>query len=421
MDEREIGNLFMIGFEGTSLTPSVEKLVDEINPCGVILFSRNVVDPLQIASLNSSLQRHFLERKSESIFIAVDQEGGRVQRLKEPFTIAPPAYELASEQDPDEAVRRYARVTAQEMALVGFNLDFVPVLDVLAKTIEPDNSVIGDRSYGYDPEKVARLGAIVVETMRSEGIITCCKHFPGHGGTAVDSHTDLPQDNRSADAILENDCLPFSRAMDIPADMIMTAHVVFTSLDPGNPATLSKAVVDQLLRTRLGYQGVVITDDLEMAAVSQLYPSYECALRALDAGVDILMFCNHPERAIAARSNILRAVRRKEISETRIQESLNRIRQLKSAYTKSLLPFDETARQGVFRFEITGPVGVKPKKRVCHTCFDVTEVRMHYGFDPCRGGRLVARGLLAFAGRPAGRPYIPDSRAPVLPDSARQS
>jgi beta-N-acetylhexosaminidase len=341
MDEREIGKLFMIGFDGTDFSTSVKKLVNELNPCGVILFSRNVLDPLQLAALNSSLQRHFLEQKSEGIFIGVDQEGGRVQRLKEPFTIVPPAFTLASDEDPENAVRNYARIIAQEIGLVGFNLNFVPVLDVLARAIAPDNSVIGDRSYGHDPTKVARLGAVVMETMRSEGIITCCKHFPGHGGTAVDSHTALPQDDRPSVTITENDCLPFSSAVDMPADMIMTAHVLYGSLDAHNPATLSKAVIDGMLRTQLAYNGVVITDDLDMGAVSQLYPPYECALRALDAGADILLFCNHPERAFAARSNILRAIRKKEISETRIQESLERIGKLKSAYAKSLVPCEE--------------------------------------------------------------------------------
>jgi beta-N-acetylhexosaminidase len=341
MDEREIGNLFMIGFDGTDFSTNVQKLVDELNPCGVILFARNILHPLQLASLNNSLQRHFLEKRSEGIFIGVDQEGGRVQRLKEPFTIVPPAFTLASDEDPENAVRNYARIIAQEIGLVGFNLNFVPVMDVLATTIAPDNSVIGDRSYGHDSEKVARLGVALMETMRSEGIITCCKHFPGHGGTAVDSHTALPQDDRPADTIAQCDCVPFSRAVEMQADMIMTAHVLYGSLDARNPATLSKAIIDGMLRTRFSYSGVVITDDLDMAAVSQLYPPYECALRALDAGADILMFCNHPERAIAARSNILRAIRKKEISEKRIRASLKRIGKLKSTYANSLVPCEE--------------------------------------------------------------------------------
>ena len=149
------------------------------------------------------------------IFIGVDQEGGRVRRLKEPFANSGPAFELASSQKPEEAVRRFARVTAEELRLVGFNLDFVPVLDVLGPKIDPDDSVIGDRSYGSDPEIVADLGEIVIQTMRSAGVIPCCKHFPGHGGTSVDSHTDLPVDIRPWEMIEKSDLIPFSRAVDI--------------------------------------------------------------------------------------------------------------------------------------------------------------------------------------------------------------
>jgi beta-N-acetylhexosaminidase len=348
MNERDIGNLFMIGFDGTHFTEIVGDLISEVNPCGVILFARNIQDPQQLAVLNRALQVHARDRTSEGIFIGVDQEGGRVRRLKEPFAEFRAAFELASSQKPEEAIQRFARVTAEELRLVGFNLDFVPVLDVLGPKIDPDNSVIGDRSYGTDPDIVANLGSIVIQTMRSAGIIPCCKHFPGHGGTSVDSHTDLPVDTRSWETIENRDLIPFSRAVDIKVEMIMTAHVLYRNLDPDYPATLSKSVIHELLRMRMSYDGVVITDDLDMAAVARGHLPEESALRALEAGADILLFCNHPEKALAARSEILKAVKNGDLAETRIQGSLDRIQRLKAAYADSMVPCDNTRLRAHF-------------------------------------------------------------------------
>jgi beta-N-acetylhexosaminidase len=340
MNERDIGKLFMIGFEGPLFTRAVRDFIDEVNPCGVILFARNIQDPQQLAGLNHDLQAHAKDRDSEGIFIGVDQEGGRVRRLRKPFAEFGSAFQLASSQDPEEAVRQFARVTADELRLVGFNLDFAPVLDVLGSNINPDDSVIGDRSYGSDPEIVGELGTIVIRTMRSAGLIPCCKHFPGHGGTSVDSHTDLPQDTRSWEVIEKNDLIPFSRAVEAQVEMIMTAHVVYRNLDPYYPATLSKSAVHELLRTRMNYQGAVITDDLDMAAVARGHSPDECALLALKAGADILLFCNQPKKALAARSRIFSAMKDGDLDEERVRESLARIKRLKSKYANSMAPCD---------------------------------------------------------------------------------
>ncbi|MGO9118824.1 MAG: beta-N-acetylhexosaminidase [Desulfomonilaceae bacterium] len=340
MNEQDVGNLFMIGFEGPRFTSAVRDFIDELNPCGVVLFARNIQDPEQLAGLNHDLQAHATDRNPEGIFIGVDQEGGRVRRLRKPFAEFGSAFQLASSHDPKEAVRQFARVTADQLRLVGFNLDFAPVLDVLGTNINPDNSVIGDRSYGSDPEIVGELGAIVIQTMRSAGVIPCCKHFPGHGGTSVDSHTDLPEDVRSWELIEKNDLIPFSRAVDANVEMIMTAHVLYRDLDAYYPATLSKSVIHELLRKRMNYQGAVITDDLDMAAVARGHSPEECAFMAFKAGADILLFCNHPEKALAARSRILDAVKHGDLHEERVRESLARIKNLKSKYKDSMIPCD---------------------------------------------------------------------------------
>lgn len=348
MDARDIGNLFMVGFNGTNFSAEVKDLLDELTPCGVILFARNIEDPAQIASLNHDIQSRGLRDGGSGYFIGVDQEGGRVRRLKQPFTVFPPAMEMAAAHDPATAVAEFARVTARQLRLVGFNLDFVPVLDVLTSEGSPDRAVIGDRSFGSDPEVVARLGEIVIDVMRSEGVIPCCKHFPGHGGTAVDSHTDLPVDARPWDEIRTCDLLPFRAAATRGVEMVMTAHVLYPSIDPAVPATLSSRLVEGTLRRDMGYSGVVITDDLDMGAVAGRFTVEDCALKAMNAGDDILLICNHPEKAFAARSRLLEAVRDGELSEGRVNQALARISDLKRRYRASMQPCSKEAVQDYF-------------------------------------------------------------------------
>jgi beta-N-acetylhexosaminidase len=349
MDDRDIGNLFMVGFFGTRFDRDVRDLIDELNPCGVILFSRNIEDPLQTAELNRSLQRHALTLMGQGLFVGLDQEGGRVRRLEAPFTVFPSAWKMASSMAGQDAVCEFARVTARELRLVGFNLDFVPVLDVVERPEEVHGSVIGDRAYGTDPETVSRFGTIVMETMRSHGVITCCKHFPGHGGTLVDSHKELPVDARPAEVIKTRDLVPFARAASFNADMIMTAHVLYPSLDPTHPATLSSRLIDGLLRNGLGYDGLVVTDDLDMGAVARTLSAAESAFLAVTAGVDIPLICNSPDKALSARDRMLHAVRNGEITEDRIRQSLNRISRLKARYAAAMRPVDTQEARDYFR------------------------------------------------------------------------
>jgi beta-N-acetylhexosaminidase len=349
MDLQEIGSLFMVGFHGTQFDGEIRELLDALNPCGVILFSRNVVSPVQVAQLNHEVQQHCLDRTGHGLLIGVDQEGGRVRRLPEPFSVFPAALELAFSADPDAAVRNFAEVTARELLLAGFNLDFAPVLDVVERPNDVRGSVIGDRSYGADAEMVSRLGLLVMDTMRSLGVIACGKHFPGHGGTLVDSHRELPVDDRPREVLETRDLVPFTRAAEKNADMIMTAHVLYTALDEDRPATLSESLLRRLLRERMGFTGVVITDDLDMGAVAHHHSPAESAVMAIKAGADIPLFCNDPSKAFAARSGIAKAIADGEISEDRIHESLRRIRTLKTRYAASLKPCDVAAVRGRFR------------------------------------------------------------------------
>jgi beta-N-acetylhexosaminidase len=346
MDLRDIGRLFMLGFRGTEFSPELQSFLEELNPSGVVLFSRNIESPMQVARLNHDLQ--VFGRASDGLFIGVDQEGGRVRRLKEGFTEFPPALELSSHPDPDSSVRHFADRTAEELRLAGFNLDFAPVMDVIGSPENLTSSVIGDRSFGFDPDKVARLGTVVIRQFRSKGIIPCCKHFPGHGGTLVDSHVDLPTDTREFESIERLDLVPFRSAAKMQVEMMMTAHVLYPSMDQLLPATLSDVILNGLLREKLSYDGVVITDDLDMGAVADRYSIEDACLMSFTAGADLLLICNNPEKAFRARQRIFDALHSEEIPESRLIESITRIEKLKSAYMTSLVPCDMASARSQF-------------------------------------------------------------------------
>jgi beta-N-acetylhexosaminidase len=349
MDDSAIGNLFIIGFEGGSLSSELRQLLDNLNPAGVILFSRNIQNPLQTLRLNNEIQAHALERDARGIFIGVDQEGGRVARLTSPFARFQPALQLASSPDPRSSVSGFAARTAQELRLAGFNLDFAPVLDVLSHRDDLSTTVIGDRSYGDDPWLVSTLANAVIDVFRSAGVIPCGKHFPGHGGTLVDSHHALPVDSRPLDKLRELDLIPFTAAVENRVEMLMTAHVVYTALDPARPATLSRAIIGELLRAQLNYQGVVVTDDLGMAAVSANHEIGELAVGALKAGADLLMICKSAEKALSAKAAVIEALNKGELDETPMAASLKRINDLKKAYEGSLAPSPEENLKDYFR------------------------------------------------------------------------
>ncbi len=349
MNDTVIGNLFVIGFDGTDLSSKARELLDDLNPSGVILFSRNIRNPLQTVRLNNNLQTYAHERFGQGFLIGVDQEGGRVARLTTPFTKFRPALHLASSHDPLSSVSDFAGKTAQELRLAGFNLDFAPVLDVLSHVTDLSTTVIGDRSFGTDPLSVSMLGEAVISAFRLKGVIPCGKHFPGHGGTLVDSHYALPVDARSFDELRCRDLVPFRRAVENQVEMLMTAHVVYTALDPDRPATLSRKIIAELLRSQMNYNGVVVTDDLDMAAVSADHEIGELAVGALNAGADLLMICKSPEKAVAAKAAIIEALRKGDLDETQVAASLERISKLKSAYQRSLAPCPEEDLVEYFR------------------------------------------------------------------------
>jgi beta-N-acetylhexosaminidase len=315
---RHVGRLAIVGFVGDSVPADLRRLVAEFDLGGVIYFARNIVEPAQVAQLSrevGGLARDW------PFWISVDQEGGRVARLRAPFTEWPPAMTLGRSGVADLA-ERFARALAAELLAVGVNLDYVPVLDVHTN---PANPVIGDRALSDRPEEVARLGEIIVRTLQAAGVSACGKHFPGHGDTSVDSHEDLPiveHDRRRLDAV---ELVPFRRAIASKVALIMTAHVRLPALDEAQIASFSPIVVRQLLKETLGYPGVVVSDDLGMKAVSATVALPEACVRAVQAGCDALLLCNSTiDEQVAALEGLIRAAERGAIPLGRFDDAFGR-------------------------------------------------------------------------------------------------
>ncbi len=348
MNRDDFGELFVVGFEGTSLSDSLKRFLLELKPAGVILFARNIEGPVQVSALNRDLQLLAMDNWTSVLLIGVDQEGGRVRRLRAPFVSCPSARTLGGDPRAHELVRSYMTIAAHELKLVGFNTNFVPVLDVLSGHSGSATSVIGDRSFGDNPRAVARLGRIVIQSLRSAGVIACGKHYPGHGGTVVDSHVELPLDARDKKSLREKDLIPFKAAIDSGVDMMMTAHVMYPALDPSLPATLSPEIVNDMLRSELGYNGVVITDDLDMGAITNHYNAAQSAELALNAGADLLLFSKSKDEVLLARKAIMDSIDMESLPLDRIAQALRRTRRLKERYAPYLTPPDPDAVKSHF-------------------------------------------------------------------------
>lgn len=293
--ERAAGRVVCAGFEGRELPEGLARRLSSDALAGVILFRRNLGALEDVAALTRAIHRCAPAR---SPIVSLDQEGGRVARLDAPIVKLPPMRRFGEHGDA-RLTERAGEVLGAQLAAVGFNVDFAPVLDV---DTNPDNPVIGDRSFGRDPSTVIEHALAFARGLEGAGVAACGKHFPGHGDTDLDSHLALPRVSHARERLDRIELAPF-RAARGALSAIMTAHVVFDALDPEIPATLSRRVLTGLLRGELGYEGIIISDDLEMKAVFDRWGVEESAVRAIDAGADLLLICRHEalvERAIAA-------------------------------------------------------------------------------------------------------------------------
>jgi len=323
---REIGQLLIAGFDGHQISPELRSLAREFGLGGVILFARNVVEPEQVAELAFDASRLTPELPC---WVSVDQEGGRVARLKAPFTEWPPMATLGRSGDV-ELADRFARALASELKSVGITLDYAPVLDVHTN---PKNPVIGDRALAEKAEHVARLGAAIVRALQTEGIAACGKHFPGHGDTSTDSHVELPLVEHPPERLREVEFAPFRAAIDAGVATIMTAHVLVPALDERRPASLSSAIVRDLLREELRYEGVILSDDLEMKAIAAEYEVPSAAVLAIEAGCDGVLICSgHHDTQAAALEAIIHAVEDERVPLRRVEDALKRQRRAKERF-----------------------------------------------------------------------------------------
>lgn len=319
-----LGQLVMVDFAGTEPTPEVEQLVAEEGVGGIVLFAKNVRDPQQVARLTRSLQELAARAGGPPLLIATDQEGGSVARLREGATVFPSAMAFGAARS-EALVAAAAGITARELRAVGIHVNFAPVLDV---NTNPRNPVIGCRSYGEDPELVARLGAAAIRAMQAAGVAATAKHFPGHGDTSQDSHLALPTVEHSRDRLEAVELLPFRAAIGVGVAAVMTAHVVLSSLDPVRPATLSPAV-HRLLREELGFSGVVVTDSLAMRAITDRVAPEEAAVLALQAGADLLLACGPHDVQCRILLALRHALRSGRLPVPRVVDASSRVLSLK--------------------------------------------------------------------------------------------
>ncbi|HEX7795958.1 MAG TPA: beta-N-acetylhexosaminidase [Vicinamibacterales bacterium] len=323
---RQIGQLLIAGFRGEQIPVEIRSLAREFSLGGVILFGRNIVEPGQVAELCHEAAQLTTDVPA---WVSVDQEGGRVARLKAPFTEWPPMATLGRSGDVHLS-ERFARALAAELKAVGITLDFAPVLDVHTN---PKNPVIGDRALAERAEDVARLGGAIIRAMQAEGLAACGKHFPGHGDTSTDSHLELPLVEHPPERLREVEFVPFRAAIDAGVATIMTAHVLVPALDEQRPATLSKRVVTGLLREELHYNGLIVSDDLEMKALANDYKVPESAVLAVEAGCDTLLICSGDvDVQAAALESIVHAVETERIRLARVEDALRRQQRAKERF-----------------------------------------------------------------------------------------
>ena len=325
-----IGQLFILGFEGRAPSLALEAFVRECKPGGVILFARNLGGPEEIATLIGALQA----ASPTPLLVAIDQEGGKVARLQPPFTQWPSAATVGAAGS-TELVHTMARAMARELLVVGINMNLAPVLDVLTN---PANPIMAGRSFGGDPKVVSQLGMAFFRGLKDGGVIAVGKHFPGHGDTSVDSHLGLPVVPHDQARLFAVELAPFVVGIGEGIPALMTAHLLVPALDPERPATLSRPILTDLLRGRLGFAGLLVSDDLLMSGIADTTPPGEAAVQFLEAGGDCVLICHDEAVQRQAILAVTEAVETGRLSEARVQLSCDRIAKAKAQYLGRGMP-----------------------------------------------------------------------------------
>jgi beta-N-acetylhexosaminidase len=354
----DIGQLLWFGFAGSSVPAALRGKLDRGEVGATLVFKRNLEvttaagpEPIEQIDLDGlvalTAELHRRAPDGTPALVAVDQEGGVVQRIRAPATRWPAmrAHDRLASPDDVAMAERVGKAMGDELRALGFDIDFAPVLDVHTN---PDNPIIGDRAFGADPEAVARRALAFARGLEAAGVLPCGKHFPGHGDTATDSHLELPRIDHAWERLERVELLPFRRAAAAGLPMIMTAHVVFAALDAARPATLSPAVVTGLLRDQIGYRGVIISDDLDMRAIADHMGAEISAVAAIRAGCDVLLLCNREDQQAAAEAALIREAERDTEFRRQVGEAARRVREMKLAHARA------QAEHPAAAFEVVG-------------------------------------------------------------------
>jgi len=326
---QKIGRLFIGGMPGPELDADTINIIKYYHLGGIILFSRNIIDPIQLAHLCKDLQRVSMENSGYPLFLAIDQEGGRVARLKEPFTQFPGNAAIGEDSDPEQSALHFAGTTVREMSLVGLNMNLAPVMDVAQ--VDMDSHLVG-RSFSRDPLIVTKLGKIVINTLQQGGIMAVAKHFPGLGKSDLDPHLNLPTVHVTLEEMESIHLPPFAGAIEANVSAIMSSHAVYPTLEPGRPATLSRKIITDLLRKKMHFIGLIISDDLEMGAIAKERGLPEGAADAFEAGIDLLLICKNQSHLVDSIELIRDKVLKGEIPYERLEKSLERIAKYKKRF-----------------------------------------------------------------------------------------
>jgi beta-N-acetylhexosaminidase len=332
-----VGQLFVVGFNGYSVPNDFKKFVQDYNVGGTIYFKRNVQSPAQLAELSNEIQFSCRAEESSPLFISIDHEGGKINRLVKPFTKFP-GNDYLGELGSPKIGFQFGMVLGKELKAVGVNVNFAPVVDVNSN---PENQVIRNRAFSSDPEVCGRLGSAVCRGLQKMGVMAVAKHFPGHGDTKEDSHFTLPRVSKSLDELERTELIPFRRVIRSRVEAIMTAHILNDAIDPEFPATLSLKTI-HLLRTNLRFSRVIFADDLEMKAISEHYNAEQAAVLAVSAGCDCLIYKGEAGIPMAAVEAIIKAIEKKVIPIEKIEQANTRIAAAKKLYAEAKKPIDVT-------------------------------------------------------------------------------
>ncbi|HLU23129.1 MAG TPA: beta-N-acetylhexosaminidase [Bacillaceae bacterium] len=325
--EEKVGQMIFAGIDDTVLNENTKTLISKYNVGGLIFYGDNLQNPEQSVELLNDVKTTNLDNRFP-LFLGIDQEGGRVTRL--PGNIVEmPTNQQIGEIGNERFSYDFGELLGQQLNAFGFNMNFAPVLDVNSN---PNNPVIGDRSFGNNVDIVSKLGIQTMKGIEAQHVIPVVKHFPGHGDTSVDSHLELPIVDKTREEINELEIIPFQKAINEGTDVVMVAHILLPKIDPTYPSSMSTPIISGILREELQFNGVVMTDDMTMNAIMDHYGIGEAIVESVKAGSDIVLIAHDFSKVITAIDALVSAVESGEISESRINESVERIIKLKQKY-----------------------------------------------------------------------------------------